>query len=102
MDPNLFVMAKVSPLIDGLLPAGNYELVNQPKAQFILSTGRMNMDVTWSSYEVSFGVLLVAYCVRLISILLFVLVYHPERKASSDSVTWCLLVQFAWRQWCRV
>ena len=52
VDPNLWIMSKVSSLIEVLHLGGSYELVYQLWAQLTLSAVRVNMDVTWSRSEV--------------------------------------------------
>ena len=56
VDPNLWVMAKVSSFIEVLRLGGSYELVYRLWAQFTLSTVCDNGDVTWSRDEVSVSI----------------------------------------------
>ena len=101
LDPTLAVMAKIFTWIEVLWPVGSYELVYQLPAQFILSVGQVNVDVTWSRDEVLVGIFTCSVvCTYPYSCLYFVacLVLYLEWDVPLEFVTWCQLGQVAWEQ----
>ena len=92
VDPNLAGMAKVSFLIKVLRQGGSYELVYQFWAQFTLSAGWVNVEVTWSPDHV-----LRTYqdvCIYFVACL----VHFAQGDVAPDPVTWHQLGQTAWEQ----
>ena len=98
VDPNLVVMAKVSPLIEVLRLGESYELVYQVWAQLTLSAVRVNVDVTCSHDGSWLVVILAPYkpCGLCASNLLTVSVHHPGWDVPADSVSLHHLGKVAW------
>ena len=55
VDSQLPVLTKVSCLVDALRVVGSYELVRKLWAQFVLTTGQINIEVVWTGDEVLVG-----------------------------------------------
>ena len=89
VDPKLGVRAKVSSFIEVLRLGGGYELVYQLWVRFLLSTVRVNVDVTQSRGEVLVSASTCPYCLRspCASSLLPVLVLHTKWDVSSNFVS---------------
>ena len=87
VDVSLFVLGKVSALIEELGLGGSYELVNQLRYQFTLFAAKVNVDVTWSRDEVLVSALLVPcfMCSSWLFIVLLLLVNHSKRHVPPES-----------------
>ena len=91
VDPNVAVMAKVSTRIEVLRPGGSYELVYKLLAQFILSAGRVSVDVTQRREEVLVWYFICCVirtyhdkCIHFVECL----VHYSGRDKPSDLVMW--------------
>ena len=88
VDPQLPVLTKVSCLVDALRMGGSYELVEKLWAQFVLTAGPVNTEVTWTPDEVLIGSVYFRkpFVSFLIYIAVLLLVNHLNGNATTNSV----------------